>query len=208
MFVIIDNKMGNIHSVANALKRLDVKYKISSEIHIIKSANAIIFPGVGAFPMAMENLKRLSLDKIITEKLTISNTPYLGICLGMQILFNYSEEQIKTKGLSLLDGSVKKIKMKKGYEVPHVGWNKIKLSKKNPLFARIKENSRFYYDHSYFVNGNASCSIATLKYSQIMTVAVRKNNIFGVQFHPEKSQRNGLILLRNFVNYAKEVNQW
>ena len=205
MLVIIDNDMGNIQSVADAMSKLGVSFIISDDIATIKQANSLIFPGVGAFPMAMANLKKLSLDKVLKEKLVKKNTPFLGICLGMQLLFEESDEQILTKGLGLLKGKVTRISSAAGCAVPHVGWNRVNTTKENPLFGNIDNNARFYYDHSYFVTESDQDVFASLNYSEEMSVGVWKNNIFGVQFHPEKSQRNGLKLLRNFVNYADKV---
>ena len=205
MLVIIDNDMGNIQSVTNALVKLNVEYIISNDIATIEQASSLIFPGVGAFPMGMANLKKSTLDKVLIKKLVEGNTPFLGICLGMQLLFEESDEQILTKGLGLLKGKVTRISSEAGYTVPHVGWDRVNTTKENPLFGNIDTNARFYYDHSYFVTESDQDVFASLNYSEEMSVGVWKNNIFGVQFHPEKSQRNGLKLLRNFVNYADKV---
>ena len=205
MLVIIDNEMGNIQSVANALVKLNVEYIISNDIATVEQASSLIFPGVGAFPMAMANLKKLSLDKVLKEKLVEKNTPFLGICLGMQLLFEASDEQTHTKGLGLLKGEVTRISSDAGYTIPHVGWNRVNITKENPLFDNIVSNAQFYYDHSYFVTETDHDVFASLTYGEEMSVGIWNDNIFGVQFHPEKSQRNGLKLLRNFVNYADKV---
>lgn len=205
MLVIIDNAMGNIQSVANAMVKLNVEHIISNDIAIIEKASSMIFPGVGAFPMAMANLKRSSLDRVLINKLIEENTPFLGICLGMQLLFEESDEQTPTEGLSLLKGKVTRISNHAGYPVPHVGWNGANAIKENPLFKNIDANTKFYYDHSYFVNETDHDVFALLNYGEEMSVGVWKDNIFGVQFHPEKSQRSGLKLLRNFVNYAEKI---
>lgn len=205
MLVIIDNGMGNLMSVSSALSKLKVTHKITRKISDIKNSSAIIFPGVGSFPEAMKNLKKNKLYNILKNKITKENTPYLGICLGMQILFEYSDEIKRTEGLSILKGAVKKIKSNR-HAVPHVGWNTVSQKKDNLIFEKIKKNTSFYYDHSYYVDSHKNFTIATLKYSQEMTVAVNKNNIFGLQFHPEKSQRNGLKVLRNFCNLIDKNN--
>ena len=202
MLTIINNNMGNIKSVANALQSLDVKYIITDNKTKIKHATSIIFPGVGAFPEAMKNLKKNQIDQIIIDKITNEKIPFLGICLGMQILFQYSEEIEKTKGLNIIKGVVKKIKSSKKNKVPHVGWNNYHLTKPHPLFKNISKNASFYYDHSYFVKTSKVNKIANLNYLDDMTIAVNKDNIYGVQFHPEKSQKNGLKLLRNFINLS------
>ena len=205
MLIIIDNGMGNIESVANAMSEIEVDCFITNEAKYIRKANSIIFPGVGAYPRAIKNLKNLSLLEEIKKSVLIEKTPFLGICLGMQLLFDESEEQGLTKGLGFIKGKVKRLKHSFNSPVPHVGWNGLELIKENPLFLDIDTNAKFYYDHSYFATTVDQASFATLDYGEKMTVGVWKNNIFGVQFHPEKSQRNGLKLLRNFVNFSKEV---
>ena len=126
----------------------------------------------------------------------------MGICLGMQLLFEFSEERGLTRGLNLLKGKVQRIKYKRGLTVPHVGWNNVCVKKDNPLFTNIPTDAMFYYDHSYCITGTDDGVFATLNYGDEMVVGVWKENLLGVQFHPEKSQQNGLKLLRNFLNYA------
>ena len=196
--------MGNIQSVSCALVKLNVEHISSNNIEIINNASSIIFPGVGAFPRAMENLKKKSLDKLLITKLIEEKTPFLGICLGMQLLFEESCEQTLTEGLGLLSGKVKRITGNKSCPVPHVGWNSIKEIKENPLLKSIDSNARFYFDHSYFVSGTNQNIIANLDYGEEMSIGLWKENIFGVQFHPEKSQRSGLKVLRNFLDYSRQ----
>ena len=204
MLVIIDNNMGNISSVANALEKLDVGFIISNKKKDIIKAKSIIFPGVGAFPQAIKNLKKNSLFYVLQETLIKQKIPFLGICLGMQILFENSEEMDVTEGLGILKGSVKKIESSKFFPVPHVGWNSLQIERKNPLMKNIDLNSRFYFDHSYYVNDKKISKFASLKSNKKITVGVWSNNILGVQFHPEKSQVNGLRLLRNFINFSRD----
>ena len=199
MLVIIDNGMGNLMSVSSALNKLKVNHKITSNVKDIEKSSAIIFPGVGAFPEAMSNLYKKDLHQILIQKITTDYTPYLGICLGMQILFEYSDEIKRTRGLNILKGVVKKIKSSR-HSVPHVGWNTAYQKKESVIFKNIKKNTSFYYDHSFYVETGETYKVATLEYSKEMTVAINKKNIFGLQFHPEKSQRNGLKVLRNFCN--------
>tara|TARA_B100000900_G_C20556068_1_gene706889 strand:- start:225 stop:824 length:600 start_codon:yes stop_codon:yes gene_type:complete len=195
--------MGNVLSVSNALRKLNVDHIISNKKKDIKNATALIFPGVGAFPMAMQNLKSLDIGSLIKNKIIDEKTPFLGICLGMQILFEDSEEQKKTKGLGILKGSIIKFKDDSKFIVPHVGWNVCDFTKNDILFNNIKHDAKFYYDHSFFAPASKKSNvIGSLHYQLKITSAVRKNNIFGVQFHPEKSQRNGLRLLRNFTNFS------
>jgi imidazole glycerol-phosphate synthase subunit HisH len=208
MIVIIDNGMGNIQSVSNALSKLGVKSYISNNPSTIERATAIILPGVGAFPIAMENLKNSSLDKLLKKTVLENKTPFLGICLGMQLLFDESEEQSRTKGLCFIKGKVKRIPDSVDSPVPHVGWDSLIFNKETPISINVDKKSRFYYDHSYFVSDvEEADEFASLSYGheQKMCVGVSKGNIFGVQFHPEKSQRNGLRLLRNFINYAFKI---
>ena len=204
MITIVDNEMGNIQSVSNALNQLDIENIASRDPSIILNSKGLILPGVGAFPMAMDNLERNGLDKLLVELIN-KEIPILGICLGMQLLFEESEEKGLCRGLGVLKGKVKKISKTDQNSVPHVGWNVITITKNNPLTKNLNDESRFYYDHSYYVDETSSKTIASLDYGDQMCVAVNYKNIFGVQFHPEKSQRNGLRLLRNFDNYIKKI---
>ncbi len=204
MITIIDNEMGNIQSVSNALNQLDIENILSRNPSVLLNSKGLILPGVGAFPMAMYNLKRNGLDKLLVELIN-KEIPILGICLGMQLLFEESEEKELCRGLGVLKGKVKKISKTDQNSVPHVGWNLITITKNNPLTKNLNDESRFYYDHSYYVDETDSKTIASLDYGDQMCVAVNNKNIFGVQFHPEKSQRNGLMLLRNFDNYIKMI---
>ncbi len=202
MITIIDNNMGNIQSVANAMDFLGVKCQISNKENDIISSSGLILPGVGAFPMAMKNLNTSGLDELLIDLLQKKEVPFLGICLGMQLLFEKSHEKETVKGLGILKGEVVRIEKNENNSVPHVGWNNLTIKKNNPLTININENSMFYYDHSYFIRETESNSFAVLNYGQEMCVGVSKKNIFGVQFHPEKSQKNGLRMLRNFSNYV------
>ena len=204
MITIIDNEMGNIQSVSNALNQLDIENITSRDPGVLLDSKGLILPGVGAFPMAMNNLERNGLDKLLIELIN-KEIPILGICLGMQLLFEESEEKELCRGLGVLKGKVKKISKTDQNSVPHVGWNLITITKNNPLTKNLNDESRFYYDHSYYVDETDSKTIASLDYGDQMCVAVNNKNIFGVQFHPEKSQRNGLRLLRNFDNYIKMI---
>ena len=202
MLVIIDNGTGNIQSVSHALIKLNVEHIVSNNREIIKNASSIIFPGVGAYPQAMANLKESLLDQLLITKLIEKKTPYLGICLGMQLLFEESCEQTITEGLGLFSGKVERITANTSCSVPHVGWNTINEIRENPLLKNIKSDARFYYDHSFFVSKTDQNVFGQLHYGQEMTVGVWKENIFGVQFHPEKSQRSGLKVLKNFIEYS------
>ncbi|AWK52668.1 imidazole glycerol phosphate synthase subunit HisH [Clostridium beijerinckii] len=206
MIVIIDYGMGNLSSVKNALNFLGLESKISSHEEEIRNANALILPGVGAFPDAMDTIERLSLDKIIKEEVA-KNKPLLGICLGMQLLFKNGFEGFERKGLGLLKGSIVKMKddKKNNIKIPHIGWNNLIYNKKDELFNSIEEGKFVYYVHSYFVQGyNDKDLVAYSEYGENkIPGVVRCKNVMGAQFHPEKSGTVGLSILKNFGEMIK-----
>lgn len=206
MIVIIDYGMGNLKSVKNALDFIGIESKISSNESDIKNANALILPGVGAFPDAMDNIEKLSLDKIIKDEVK-KGKPLLGICLGMQLLFENGFEGIERKGLGLLKGNIVKMKedKKNNVKIPHIGWNNLIYNKKNQLFNNIKEREFVYYVHSYFAQGYEDDNLVA--YSEYgdnkIPGVVRSDNVMGAQFHPEKSGSVGLSILKNFGELIK-----
>ncbi|OOM07336.1 imidazole glycerol phosphate synthase subunit HisH [Clostridium saccharobutylicum] len=206
MIVIIDYGMGNLKSVRNALNFLGLDNKISSDEEDIKNAKALILPGVGAFPDAMDTIEKLYLDKIIKEEVR-KGKPLLGICLGMQLLFEKSFEGIKRKGLGLLKGSIVKMKDDKenNIKIPHIGWNSLIYNKNDELISSIDEGNFVYYVHSYFAQGYNDEDLVT--YSEYgenkIPGIVRCKNIMGAQFHPEKSGTIGLSILKNFGELIK-----
>ena len=206
MIVIIDYGMGNLMSVKNALDFLGLESKISSDEEEIRNANGLILPGVGAFPDAMDNIERLSLDKIIREEVA-KNKPLIGICLGMQLLFENGFEGLERKGLGLLKGSIVKMEddKKNNIKIPHIGWNNLIYNKKDELFNSIEEGKFVYYVHSYFVQGyNDEDLVAYSEYGENKIPGmVRCNNVMGAQFHPEKSGTVGLTILKNFGELIK-----
>jgi len=206
MIVIIDYGMGNLSSVKNALNFLGLESKISSDEDDIRNAKGLILPGVGAFPDAMETIERLSLDKIIKEEVA-KNKPLLGICLGMQLLFENGFEGLERKGLGLLKGSIVKMKddKKNNIKIPHIGWNNLIYNKKDELFNYIEEGKFVYYVHSYFVQGyNDDDLVAYSEYGENkIPGVVRCKNVMGAQFHPEKSGTVGLNILKNFGELIK-----
>ena len=205
LVAVIDNNMGNIGSVVNALKYFNCKHIVTNEPKKVNSADVFILPGVGAFPFAMNNLKKNKLIDVLNEQLIHKQKPYLGICLGMQLLAENSEEQILSKGLNYIKGEVKKISKKKNFPVPNVGWHKIKFKKNHPLFKNISSDVSFYFDHSYFLSKTDNkIVLANLEYGEKITAAICKKNFIGVQFHPEKSQIGGLRFLNNFLIYSKK----
>jgi len=206
MIVIIDYGMGNLKSVKNALDFLELENKISSDEEEIRKADGLILPGVGAFPDAMDTIERLSLDKIIREEVS-NNKPLLGICLGMQLLFEKGFEGLERSGLGLLKGNIVKMKDDKenNIKIPHIGWNNLIYNKTDNLFNFIEEGKFVYYVHSYFVQDyNIENLVAYSEYGQNkIPGVVRCNNVMGAQFHPEKSGNVGLAILKNFGELIK-----
>lgn len=200
MLGIIDYNMGNLASVFNACSKFTKDVKIVKEPNEIKSLDKLILPGVGAYKDAMEHLEENNLKQSIID-FANSGKPLLGICLGMQLLFDSSEEFGYTKGLGLIDGEVVKFdrnKMEDNLKIPHMGWNKI-INKENPLFKDLKD-PYLYFVHSFHAKTNKKYIIGETTYGYNFVSAVNKNNIFGFQPHPEKSHNNGLKILENFIN--------
>ena len=199
---IINYNMGNISSVKNAFKRIGVDIRVTSSARVINNAGALILPGVGAYKDAYKNLEKLNMIKVIKEN--IRKKVFLGICLGMQLLFDYSLEDGKNKGLGILKGSVEKIPST--VKVPHMGWNQLKVLKRNSkIFSGIREGENFYFVHSYHVIPESKDIISsTTEYGIEIVAGIEYDNIYGFQFHPEKSSDSGLKLLVNFWNIAKE----
>ena len=200
-FVII-NYIGNLKSVENAFKNRGAEVYVTDSIRKIKNATGIVLPGVGAFGAGMKNLEKHNLIDLIIKEIE-KGKPFLGICLGLQLLFEKSEETPDVKGLSIFKGEVKKFKIK-DLKIPHLGWNQIEIKKRSPLLKGIKNKSFFYFVHSYFVEPEEKDIImCTTNYGKEFVTGVWKENVFGVQFHPEKSQDNGLKLIENFIEFAK-----
>lgn len=208
-FVILDYGLGNIRSVANALHKLNLKSIVSSNILDINDSCAMIIPGVGAFRHGMENLERIKLIEPIL-KFVSSGRLVLGICLGMQMMMETSEEFGKTDGLKLIKGNVQKIDLTLSdqHRLPHIGWNSISPGKKekwdNTILCDIDQNDRVYFLHSYAVSpDNEDHILALTKYGDCEFVAsIQSENVLGCQFHPEKSGEIGLKILKNFTNMA------
>ncbi|RYZ23478.1 MAG: imidazole glycerol phosphate synthase subunit HisH [Chitinophagaceae bacterium] len=199
--VLIDYGVGNTRSVVNAITQLDYRVSISDKAEDIKSADALVLPGVGAFDTVMSNLRSRGLQEVLNEEVLVNQKPILGICAGMQMLATSSEENGHHEGLDWIKGRVVKLDLPAQYSVPHVGWNNISVMKKDILFSRLENNSHFYFDHSYhFVPDNPAHIAATCDYGVNVTAAVQDRHIFGVQFHPEKSQVNGLKLFRSIFS--------
>ena len=198
MIVIIDYQMGNIKNVKHALNYLGYSVKISDIPEVIKEARGLILPGVGAFRDAAQVLREKKLDTIIKEMVE-KGKPFLGICLGMQLLFSYSEENGRHQGLGLIPGKV--VRFPEKFRVPHLGWNQVRYYSKNDisLFSGIGDNSYFYFLHSYHcIPDKADVVLTKTDYHKLFVSSIHKDNIFGVQFHPEKSSSQGLNILKNF----------
>lgn len=198
MIAVIDYDMGNLKSVSKALEHLGAKVCVTRDAKKIKAADKIILPGVGAFPVCMENLRQYDLVNLIKEEIT-SGKWFLGICLGLQLLFDESEEFGGAKGLRILKGKVVPFKAET-LKVPHMGWNQIKPKQHSRMFKGINDGATFYFVHSYYVHPeDASLISARTDYGIPFCSAIEKENIMACQFHPEKSQANGLKVLKNFV---------
>jgi glutamine amidotransferase len=203
MIAVVDYGMGNIRSVSRALEAVEAQVKITQNAEDIKNARAIVLPGVGAFSDCMENLSELGLLKTIKEEI-VNGKPYLGICLGMQILFSESEEFGFCKGLDIFKGRVVRFNLPRQYKIPHMGWNVVKFKRKNKILEGIPDNSYFYFVHSYYVVPEDERIIAGVTdYGTDFTSMIIYENIFATQFHPEKSQKTGLTLLKNFVQFSR-----
>ena len=198
MIAIIDYDAGNLKSVEKALQYLGEDVKITSDANEILGADKIILPGVGAFGDAMEKLNTRGLSEVIREAVK-RKIPLLGICLGLQILFEASEESPGVDGLSVLKGKIVRIPDKEGFKVPHIGWNSLKINPESKLFSGIPEDSYVYFVHSYYLAAEEPIVAATTDYVVDIHAAVEKEHVFACQFHPEKSGDIGLKLLKNFA---------
>ncbi|MDY2789636.1 MAG: imidazole glycerol phosphate synthase subunit HisH [Lachnospiraceae bacterium] len=199
MIAIIDYDAGNVASVEKALQYLGEEAVITRDHNTLLRADKVILPGVGAFGDAMQKLNEYGLVDVIKE-IVARKTPFLGICLGLQLMFEESAESAGVKGLGLLPGKIKRIPDAPGLKIPHMGWNSIKISDKSRLFSGIPQDSYVYFVHSYYLEAqNEQDVAATTEYSTHIHAAVEHENIFACQFHPEKSSSVGLSILKNFV---------
>ncbi len=200
MLAVIDYGAGNLRSVLHALNYLGVEsMRVVHHAHELQGTQKIILPGVGAFAAGMEQLEKQNLVKPLKQMLA-AGTPYLGICVGMQFLFDRSEEMGDHAGLGVLQGKVARFPTAENYKVPHIGWNQLQPARPSPLMDNIEGDSYAYFVHSYYcVPEQAEDTIVTVDYGLPFAAAVQRDNIYGVQFHPEKSQRIGLQILSNFL---------
>jgi len=198
---LIDYGAGNLGSVGNALASLNVPFRVVSDPASLAQTAGILLPGVGAFAAAMERLNAMNMVGPLTDAVVRQKTPFLGICLGMQLLAEDSNEQGLHKGLGWIKGHVREIPAAPGIRVPHVGWNTTQTIQPE-MFVNIGDGAHFYYDHSFAMECAPELVAAECAYGRKITGAVQAGHIWGTQFHPEKSQRNGLVLLRNFSNFV------
>jgi imidazole glycerol-phosphate synthase subunit HisH len=200
---IIDYDMGNVKSIENAISHVgDFNIIVTSNHDSILNADIIVLPGVGAFPDAMKKLSDKGLIPVLNKAVKELNKPTLGICLGMQLLFESSEEKELTEGLGWIPGKVIYMKPKGNLRVPHVGWNSLDLQENNNIFDYLNADKDFYFVHSLHVVCEEQYLLAKFDYGGKMTAAVYNDNIVGMQFHPEKSQKNGLLALSSFFDWA------
>jgi imidazole glycerol-phosphate synthase subunit HisH len=202
---IIDYGMGNLQSVRNALERVGCEVRVSSDAAGMSGADALILPGVGAFGEAMSNLQQRKLIEPLRRSVLDEGKPILGICLGMQLLADSSEERGDYRGLSLIPGKIREIPVSSELRLPHIGWNGVSVRKSDPLFRSIPDGGDFYFVHSYRFECDSAYVAGVTDYGTETIAAVQKDCIFGVQFHPERSQQKGLRLLRNFVDFAEST---
>lgn len=203
MTAIIDYDAGNIKSVEKALLKLGEEAVITRDREVILNADRVILPGVGAFGDAMHKLRSYGLEEVICEVVR-RGIPFLGICLGLQLMFERSDESDGVKGLGLLKGEICRIPDEGGIKVPHIGWNSLKFPNKGRLFRGIPEESYVYFVHSYYLKAEeADIVTASTEYGTLIHASVEKDNVFACQFHPEKSSQVGLTILKNFIGIER-----
>jgi imidazole glycerol phosphate synthase glutamine amidotransferase subunit len=199
MIAVVDYGAGNLRSVANALDFLKVKYNVTNKAEEIEVADKIIFPGVGAFGDCIKALKKRGLFEVLKKE--IIKKPYLGICLGLQVLFEGSEESPEVKGLSIINGKCKKFN--NNLKIPEIGWNSVRIMKESNLLKGIKDGSYFYFVHSYYVEPQRDDIIVTkTDHGGEFVSGIESGKILGVQFHPERSGELGLRVLANFLGFS------
>jgi len=208
MLTIIDYGMGNLRSVQKSIEKLGYTAHVSSSPKDIEKATALILPGVGAFGAAMKNLKDYDLISVIKEKVS-QGTPFLGICLGLQVLFDRGDEAPDTAGLGLIKGTVPLFSFgdtaTERLPIPHMGWNQVEQKKSGVLFKGIPDNAFFYFVHSYYARPDDTSIISgQSSYGIPFTAAIEHGTMFATQFHPEKSSPWGLVILKNFIQYTKK----
>ena len=203
---IVDYSSGNISSVVNSFKEVAQKkatIEVTSDLEKIKASDKIVLPGQGSFKSCVDALSKISgLNDALNEFVTVNKKPLLGICVGLQMFADVGYEETETKGLGWISGKVSKIDNQNGkYKLPHIGWNQINILKDSKIFKQVENNSHMYFVHSYeFVPTDKTVISATTDYSTKVVCSVEKENLFGTQFHPEKSDKTGLKIINNFIN--------
>jgi imidazole glycerol-phosphate synthase subunit HisH len=207
MLVIVDYQMGNLGSIVNMLKKAGIGSVLSSDPDVIRRATRLILPGVGAFDNGMKNLERLKLVSVLNEQVIDKRIPILGLCLGMQLLSKQSEEGY-LPGLSWLDAQTVRFhftKEQNSLKIPHMGWNLVDIQRPHPLLKGLEEDNRFYFVHSFHVVcANEKTIVGETTYGNPFTSVVAHGNVMGVQFHPEKSHRFGMQLLKNYAEWKND----
>ena len=199
MIAVVDYATGNLRSVADALRRAGAEFTLTADPALLRGADKVILPGVGSFGDAMNHLQEYGLVDVIHE-LTELEKPFLGICLGLQLLFERSEESPGVEGLGILKGEILKIPETEGLKIPHMGWNSLTFQNQGRLFKGLEEHPYVYFVHSYYLKAEEESIIkATTQYGVTIHASVEKGNVFACQFHPEKSSRAGLQMLKNFA---------
>ena len=205
MIAIIDYDAGNMNSVEKAIRYLGAEAVLTRDRETILGADAVILPGVGAFGDAMKNLRSLGLDETIRQAVS-SGKPFLGICLGLQLLFESSEESPGVEGLGICRGKILRIPDGEGLKIPHMGWNSLSFPNRGRLFRDIPENSYVYFVHSYYLRAEDPDIVsATTEYGVKIDASVEQGNVFACQFHPEKSGSLGLSILSNFISLTRKA---
>lgn len=201
---VVDYGMGNVRSLTNALEYFGCDVVVTDEPAVLEEADRIVLPGVGAFGDAMKAIRERGLEDVLTRQAMVVRKPILGICLGMQLFAQSSDEHGEHRGLGWLDADIKRLTVRSPLKVPHVGWNEIEFPDDDWLFRRLRrDEANFYFVHSYhMVCNDASDVVATTDYGRPVTAVVRRGNLIAAQFHPEKSQDNGIRLLQNWVAWT------
>lgn len=202
MIAVVDYGVGNLFSLVSSLRFIGVRAEVTADERVLRKADGIILPGVGAFADAREKLRTSGLEPVVREEVA-KGKPFLGICLGMQMLFERSCEYGVHEGLGFIPGEVVPLRLPEGMKVPHMGWNSLQILRECPLLAHVSNGEYVYYVHSYYATGCGAYTSAVSEYGVPVTGVVARGNVYGTQFHPEKSGDTGLMILRAF----KEISE-